>query len=233
MFKPVKSEKMYMLVVRQIESLIENGRLAPGERLPPEKELAAMFGVGRSTIREALTALEILGLVDIKTGLGIFVCDTGPSVNYREVDQVLASSTSPSEIFEARMAVEPILARFAAHRATQEDIEDMRRTLDKCDSLSQHDLESFEELDRAFHMLVARSAGNEALYKFAESINSERTGKMWGGLKRKSLKKEGRMKKYKKEHRDIFNAICDRDTELAEQLTKKHLYEVKKHLFDE
>ncbi|MBA1336934.1 MAG: hypothetical protein HPY66_3370 [Firmicutes bacterium] len=233
MFTPVKNEKMYVLVAEQIKNLIEEGKLKTGERLPSERELANQFGVSRSTVREALTALEILGMIEVKTGLGTFVSIPSAREHTDVVIEDLDRGTSPQEVFEARMIIEPKLARLAAQRATYEDIQELEDIIIKSDIMNNKDFIQFEKLDESFHLLIAKAAYNEALYKFEESINSERLGRLWGNLKLKSLQKDGRIQKYKAEHKEIFEAIKERNPAKAEQVVKKHLKDIKKHLFDD
>ncbi|MFZ5945436.1 MAG: FadR/GntR family transcriptional regulator [Bacillota bacterium] len=232
MFKPVKNEKMYIKIADQIKSLINEGVLKVGDRLPSERELSAQFNVSRSTVRESLTSLEILGLIEVRTGLGTFVCKPNQLDN-NIIGEELESNISPTELFEARLIIEPKLSQLAAQRATIEDVEEMAKVIEQAKHLEQNEIDKFEELDRKFHLLIAKAANNEVLYRFEENINSERLGKLWGNMKVKSLQKEGRMGRYKVEHQEIFDSIRERNPALAEKLTRKHLLDIKKNIFGE
>ena len=231
MFTPIQNKRMYMLIVDQIKELIDTEKLKTGDRLPSERELANRLNLSRSTAREAITALEIMGLVEVKPGLGTFVISPRQDQPFADISNELYTATSPTDIFEARILIEPQLSRLAAQRSTREDLEAMLDILDKAADLGRESIEEFEKLDAAFHLAIAKASHNEALYRFEESINSERLSKLWGSLKLNSLQKEGRMEKYKKEHYDILCAIKDRNSSLSEKLTRKHLDDIRMHIF--
>ena len=107
----------------------------------------------------------------------------------------------------------------------------MAKVIEEAKYLDHTQIEKFEELDRKFHLLIAKAANNEVLYKFEENINSERLGKLWGNMKVKSLQKEGRVDKYKTEHQEILDSIQERNPALAEKLTRKHLLDIKRNIF--
>jgi DNA-binding FadR family transcriptional regulator len=225
-----------MLIVQQIKKLIENGELVSGQQLPSEREMAEQFGVGRSTIREALTALEIINYIVIKQGLGTFVASSSPNLkkeNILSIVDELEKTTSPSELFEARMYLEPEIAYIAAQRATKEDLNNIQETLSTADSIGVENIEKFEELDRLFHSMVAKAAHNEVLLRLEEDLTSERFGALWGKLKYHSFQIEGRMDKYRVEHRQIYNAIKEKDGDKARKMVRKHLSDVRGHLFDD
>jgi DNA-binding FadR family transcriptional regulator len=233
MFTPVKNKKMYVLVAEQIKAMVEEGKLKPGERLPAERDMAVQFGVGRSTIREAITALEAQGLVEPRPGLGTFVRQNAVGGAVAAYIDDLDRGTSPAEVFEARMLIEPKLARLAAQRATETDISEFASSLAEAERLDDSDIEGFERHDGEFHLLIAKAADNEILLKFEESINSERMGILLGNLKKRSLGQPGRIELYKSHHRAIFQAISQRDPQRAEQESERHLGEVRAHIFDE
>ncbi|KJS82526.1 MAG: hypothetical protein JM58_14805 [Peptococcaceae bacterium BICA1-8] len=221
---------MYVQIAEQIKSLISEGALKVGDRLPSERELSTQFSASRSTVRESLTSLEILGLIEVKTGLGTFVSKQTPNDN-NILGEELGSNISPTELFEARLIIEPKLSNLAAQRATIEDVQEMTKVIEEAKHLDNTQVDKFEELDRKFHLLIAKAANNEVLYKFEENINSERLGKLWGNMKVKSLQKEGRVDKYKTEHQEILDSIQERNPTLAEKLTRKHLLEIKRNIF--
>ncbi|MBA1333609.1 MAG: hypothetical protein HPY66_0002 [Firmicutes bacterium] len=235
MFEQIKNEKMYMLIVNQIKTLIEEGKLAEGEKLPSERDLANQFGVSRPTIREAITALDIMGLVEVKVGLGTFVKSRPLQKDLYEIEAELWSTISPTALFEARVVIRPQLAKLAALRATYEDLEEIRRILDQMDEAgcSENEIELFQELDAQFHLAVGKAAHSEALYLFEESMFSHRANKLWKDLKKQSLEIPGRMELYREEHREIFKAIYERNPALAEEVTRRHLSDIKQYMFGE
>ncbi|MCB5649939.1 GntR family transcriptional regulator, partial [Bifidobacterium breve] len=101
----------------------------PGERLPPEREIAEMLDVTRTVVREALIMLEIKGLVEVRRGAGIYVLDSSGSHNTDSPDANVSNDAGPSELLQARQLLESNIAEFAALQATREDIVKMRQAL--------------------------------------------------------------------------------------------------------
>lgn len=234
MFKEIKkSKKLYMLIVEQIEALLQDGSLAQGDKLPSERELSIQFGLSRSSVREAITALEIMGLVEVQPGLGTFISSGIKNGDKLIIKYEILDDISPTEIFEARMLIEPNLAKLAAKRATLEDLEEIRKNIEQAELLNDDEFELFEQLDGQFHLLIAKASYNEVLYKFAENLSNLRNSTLWGNLKLKSIKKDGRVSKYKLEHREIYDLMTSRDLNKVELKIKKHLTDIKKDLFEE
>lgn len=231
MFKEVKrSKKLYMLVVEQIISLIDSEQLKCEDRLPSERELSNKFGLSRSTIREAISALEIMGIVEVKPGLGTFVKECEEEDDITELTE--NDGISPTEIFEARIILEPQIAKLASQRATKEDLNMLKEIVEQTSLITDDKIEEFELLDERFHLIIANASYNDVLIKISLNINNLRNSKLWGNMKFKSLKKEGRVARYKKEHEDIYKALINRDYETVESLTKKHLVDIKNDIFE-
>lgn len=234
MFKEIpKSQKLYMLVVDQIKSLIESETLKCGEKLPSERDLSLEFGLSRSTVREAISALEIMGLVEVKSGLGTFVAECKDTAEDEFYELTENDGISPTEIFEARIIMEPQLAKLASQRATQDDLDRLKDIVEEAETLSESQIEEFELLDEQFHSIIANAAHNDVLFRFAQNINKLRGSKLWGNMKYKSLQKEGRITRYKAEHKAIYYALVNRDFNKVEYLTKKHLVDIKSDIFDD
>lgn len=234
MFKEVqKNRKLYMMVVDQIQNLIDNEELKCGDKLPSERDLSLEFGLSRSTVREAISALEIMKIVEVKPGLGTFVIDCKVDDNDLIEELNENDGISPTEIFEARLILEPQLAKLAAKRATKEDLEAMRSILEESEKLDESELEKFEVCDEKFHDLIAKAAYNDVLSRFAQSISNLRGSKLWGNMKYRSLRKGGRVSRYKIEHREIYDALINREFNKAESLTKKHLTDIRRDIFED
>lgn len=225
MFTLIQNKKLYMLAVDQIKGLIEQEKLKPGDKLPSERKLSNLLSLSRSTTREAIAALEIMGYIEVRVGVGTFIKEVGNN-NKDIIESDLNSS--PTELFEARILIEPIISRLAAQRATAEDIENMKEILFEGYHPDTEKPQEAEKRDQRFHLAIAKATYNEALYKFDELINIERTSKLWTNIRIHSLEKEGRIDNYQNEHYEIFNAIKDKDQKLAEKLTLKHLEKIRK-----
>ena len=239
MFEKVKSQKLYLQIVNQIRDLIANGRLKVGDKLSPERVLAEKFGASRASIREAMSALEILGLIESKSSQGNFIkVDVTDASIDGELLKELLKNHSPFEVFEARHKIEPILATIAAERRTDEDITKLNTCLVRLNTLGSqleddlNNIESYIEEDRKFHLLIARSAHNSVLFTVYSGVNLMLKEKHWKALKRKAIFKEGNLKKFEKEHTEIFNAIYNSNPELANLKMQEHMIGIQKDMFD-
>lgn len=239
MFKKVKNQRLYLQIVNQIRDLITSGKLKAGDKLPPERVLAEKFGASRASIREAMSALEILGLTKSKSSQGNFIKVDGTDASIDgELLKELLRGHSPFEVFETRHKIEPILASIAAERRTEEDIKKLNICLTKLNALgsrvekSLKNTEDYIEKDRKFHLLIARSAHNSVLFTVYSGVNLMLKEKHWKILKKKALFKEGNIKKFEKEHTEIFNAIYNSNPELANLKMQEHMIGIQKDMFD-
>jgi len=209
----------------QLRQILKSGQFPDQSRLPPERSLAAEFGISRTILRKSLSVLEAEDLIWRHVGRGTFV-GSQPKVE-KSAQFVIADFTNPSEIMEVRLVFEPKIAAMAALRATPDDIDQMNKAHAK--SLSAKDAVSFEVWDGALHQAVARSTGNRLLISFFEAINSLREDKIWGNLKEASLNRK-RQNTYCRQHSDLVSAINDRNAVKAEQIMREHLEEVQRNL---
>src|ERR671931_101438 len=132
MLRAIKKIRIHEEVVAQIHELIKGGRLKAGDQLPSERELSETFKVSRTSVREALRALETKGLIISRTGMGNFVADLPVESLVAPLAKLLIEEkTALADIFELRKLIEPHIAALAAERATQKAIERMKRLLDK------------------------------------------------------------------------------------------------------
>jgi len=155
-------------VAQGLLEAIRDGRLAPGEKLPSEAELRAQLEVGRSTIREALNGLVLLGAIEVRHGQGTFVRDPASSGALDGMSDALRGRVDV-ELLEAREATELAIAQHAAHRATLEDLEQLRALLDATEARIREERPVAEEASR-FHLLLAQAAKNRILLRFIENI---------------------------------------------------------------
>jgi len=211
--------------VQLLRELLQSGRYPKESRLPPERELSVKLGISRAALRKALSVLEGENLIWRHVGRGTFV---GPrTVGKHEARIVVAEITSPAEIMEARMVIEPKLAAISALRATTADIERMNNALVKSESAT--DPAYFEVWDGALHQAIATATGNSLLISLFEAINSLRQDKLWGRLKEASFNRD-RHQAYCRQHRKLVDAIMYRDAAAAERMMRAHLEAVQKNL---
>jgi len=229
--------KAFLEIAQEIQKQLSEGVLHQGDRLPSERVLAEIYQTSRATVREALRALEIIGVIESRVGQGTFIKSESLPVQDQLFTEI-ANETSPSEVFEARFSIEPYLADLAAFRATQEDLKTIEKILEETkdclhfEELTADIFHGFEKLDSQFHYQIALAAKNSFLLRVIDIINSVRLEKLWGTLKERSLTKE-RMNIYYKDHCDIFYAIKERDKKKAAHFSLVHLKRVRNNMLGE
>ncbi|MEZ5773262.1 MAG: FadR/GntR family transcriptional regulator [Hyphomicrobiaceae bacterium] len=205
-------------IVQRLRRAISAGVYADGDRIPPERQLATAFGAARSTVRKALDQLETEGLVVRRVGSGTFVSYQGPLD--AETGEI-ADFISPLQLIDARLAVEPYMARLAALHATQRDLDNMGAILMRLTGAGA-DKDLFTESDAEFHLAIARAARNPLLLHVYEQINAVRRRAQWGAAKEKVLSAQ-QIGAYNRQHRAIYEALVLRDAQRAADLIVVHL----------
>lgn len=212
-------------VAARLRQRIMEGDYAFEERLPAERNLAQEFGVSRGTIRSVLEILEKQHLVARQIGSGTYVTHRD-TTNQQEI----SSLTSPVEMNEVRIAIEPQMVRLAIANASARDLEDLRDALRQCEQCDSEP-ERFARADTAFHMALASCSRNKLMFWLYERISEVRHHSQWRTMKSKLLTSE-RIDYYNAQHRALYEAIAARDTASAVKLIKNHLYGVHEDLLD-
>lgn len=209
-----------------IKDMIVSGRLAPGDRLPPEKELSEELGLSRSSLREAVKALAVIRVLDVRRGDGTYVTSLEPNLLLEAMSFVvdLHQDDSVLEIFAVRRILEPAAAEMAAHVATDDDIADLDRLLD--DIGDEPVLENLVEHDLAFHSRIATATGNAYLTSLLDSLSGPTArARTWRGITQ-----SGSTERTLGEHRAIVQALRRGDGQLAHALTVAHVAGVEQWL---
>ncbi len=198
--------------------LINSGSLAPDGRLPSERELCEQFQVGRRAVRLALESLEAEGLIWRRQGKGTFAGQQPDPTG--ALAAAIVGETTPMEVMEARLAVEPILASLCARRALPDDIERMRHLARRTHEA--HDPDSVELWDSALHRLIAQTAGNRPLMTMFSLLDEVRGTAGWRDLRAKARSLET-LKVSDHEHHAIIDAIESGKAEAAHAAMHAHL----------
>src|SRR3954451_9082491 len=220
--EPVKRSRIYEHIVDQIHALIREGRWAPGDQIPPERELAERFRVSRTSVREALRALEMQGIIESRQGGGTFVrsADTEALVPPLAA-AILRGRQELAEVLEVRELIEPGIARGAAARATAEHIAELESLLEKqrqCIAEGR----SFVDEDTAFHYTLARAADNHILLRLHNLILD-----LLRESRQSYLHVPDRPQLSLRGHEAILNAIKANDPQAAYNASLEHITEVK------
>src|SRR5262249_28878171 len=214
---PVSFEGLTEHLIRQIKGWILRGLIKPGERIPPERELAAMLNVSRASLRQALKVLQVMGVFEVKQGSGNYLSENAGSILRQPTDLLIPlRGLSFGELFEARRAMEAEAAACAATRVSaaeahkiQRELEQMRRSLAEPVAYFKHDV--------AFHRQIALASGNSIfvwLFELVSKVMSE----AWLARAR-----EGHSQRTFTEHQKIASAIERHQPEAARKAMLQHL----------
>jgi DNA-binding FadR family transcriptional regulator len=227
---PLRIPQRYEQVAARLLADIAAGRLAPGEKLPSERDLARRLGVGRASVREALAALGNEGVLETRPGSGSFVA--ADALARAGAHDALPHDASPSDLLEARMLLEPAVARLAAARARRDEEADAllaatEAAVDLADAAARA---AWSDADRLFHRRIAAMTGNPVLLALADQIAVRMDEPLWRALRDESVATPGRTRLHAAEHRLILEAIADGDGDGAEALAAQHLRRVRRYM---
>ena len=224
--EPVRRTKVYAEVASQIHRLIAEGRLEPGDHLPPERDLAEMFGVSRTSVRDAIRVLEMRGLVEPRPGEGTIVKQIPiDAIVSPLADALAASKDLTADLFDMRKMLEPPLARAASLRATAEDLEAMDEILTRqAERIRVGEIAIAE--DNEFHYRIATAAKNRVVLRVIDVVMD-----LLKDSRARSLQGPGRAGKSLNGHRRILDAIRGRDPDAAAAEMRLHIEEIEQILF--
>ena len=210
-------------IAARLRQAIRDGDYVIGERLPAERRLAQALGSSRATVREALGALEENGMIARRVGSGTFV-----TWRPEGSDADVADVTSPLELIDVRLALEPAMVRLASINATPRDLARIGQALGALDAAGT-DPDRFTRADRQFHERLAEATHNLLLLALYRQVNQVRGHRQWSAMKDKILTAE-RIHAYNVEHRRLYQALVGRDGEEGARLVAGHLERARRDL---
>lgn len=218
------NSRLYDRVAKGVAAKIAEGEFAVGERLPSERELALAYGVSRPTVREAVFALELDGLVEVRKGVGVFVVAQSPRGGEAAVTDI-----GPFELLEARRAFEGEACAVAASRIRDKDVEDLQNLLEEIDFSG--DVVAAEDADRRFHLRIAEITGNSAMHAVVEMLWEARDrSPQYRFLTDKAH--AARVVPRDDEHAKILDALRSRDPAGARAAMRSHITRVMDSLLE-
>jgi GntR family transcriptional regulator, transcriptional repressor for pyruvate dehydrogenase complex len=221
-FQAIRKNRVHEEVAKQLESLILK-KLQPGDKLPAERELAEKLGVSRSSIRDAMRRLHLIGLVEPRQGAGTVVREISSETLVSPLSSVIAHKGQlVSELLDFRIMLEPPLAARAAEHASAEQVARMEEILKRQATLLEAGHLAVEE-DAEFHYCIAQASGNSVVLKVLDVVMD-----LLRETRSKSLQTEGRPSKSLAGHKKIFAAIKRRDGAAAEAAMRQHISDVEK-----
>lgn len=232
LFEPVNTQTRFQQVVEQLLATIAEGKFEVGSCLPPERELAQQLGVARTTLRQALAALEIVDILEIKPYSGNYIKTTVfPRDLGTKVAILAADEDNPNFVLEARRIVETQVAALAARRATEADIQELRESLATMQRQAEN-LESIERTDRQFHLALAQATHNPVLIYMVGSLNELWFScGQWDRIKERVFTHPQNRQRYVKQHALILEAVAQRDGKAAQRLMREHIDDVTQTIF--
>jgi DNA-binding FadR family transcriptional regulator len=233
----VEPTRLYRQIAGQIAVLIDDGEFPAGSRLPPERALAQLLGVSRTSVREAIIALEIAGRVEVRVGTGIFVRARAkaprpgaPAKSARAAGTgappLPDGGASPFDLLAARALIEGEVAALAARRAHRADLVALNATIEEMRALAgDADFAGRDAADRAFHVRLAEASGNDALPAVVAGLWDQRCGDLWTRTERHFHTPALRAKTID-DHAAIVAALASRDPAAARTAMQRHLARV-------
>jgi GntR family transcriptional repressor for pyruvate dehydrogenase complex len=216
--KPIQKTKVYEAIVEQIKANIENGVWPEGTQLPSERELAEQLNIGRPSVREALRVLEVMGLIEIRQGQGTFVMERSTqSKQIQLLESMLQEDNHVVELMEVREFFEPQIALIAAQSATEEDIRRLERILEQMEKVVEDGGTGVDE-NIEFHLALTKAIGNRVLLQVHQLLLY---------LSRDPVEQffqvPGRLARSLEGHREVLQAIKERNPQQAQQRMLEHL----------
>ncbi len=213
--------RLYEQISRTIASSIAAGKYKIGQRLPSERELAQSFGVSRPTVREAIIALELDGLVEVRLGSGVYVLHRVPPSGKAAIKDI-----GPFELLEARRAIEGEVCALAALRITDQQLDELTALIAEMRDDNQHDEIAMSEVaDRRFHELIATATQNTAMFAAVQTMWETRVRSPQTHLMDDRVRAQG-LKPSISEHAAIVRALKQRDPDAAREAMHKHITRV-------
>jgi GntR family transcriptional repressor for pyruvate dehydrogenase complex len=219
MLEPVRRVPLREEAAEQIKTLILEGRLRPGDRLPSERELVTRLAVSRTSVREALRSLEIRGLLHVRPGEGAFVREVPVEAVIDPLASSLVNRRSLMELLEVRQILEPEIAALAAQRAQAPDVQEMEHILAEIeDRLAGRRYDSAVKSIISFHRAITRCTGNHLMQRLMDTI-----GGLLSQSMRETLRVRGRPARSLEGHRQILEAIRAHDAGAAKAAMMAHI----------
>ncbi len=223
----VEPQRLYRQIAEQLRQLMTSGEFAVGSRLPAERDLATQLGVSRPSVREALIALEVEGMIEVRTGSGIYVQSSAPNQHPSGVNgNDVTAEWGPLEVMSARILVEAEVAALAANNAQKKDLQAIRNGLQKMKrEVAQDEVPRWG--DQAFHEGIAQACGNGVLLDTVQRFWQARNGPLFERLG-DYFENPTSWQAAIAEHQAVLEAIEARDSSGARKAMQKHLKQAHK-----
>ncbi|MBB6625303.1 FadR/GntR family transcriptional regulator [Clostridium gasigenes] len=230
MFTEVKNMKVYEQIINQFKDMIAKGLLKKGDKLPSERELVSQLGVSRTGIREALSALQMIGLVESRHGEGNYIKDNlEDSLKDPFLLIFMLNGGKFHEILEFRKGIEIETAALAANKIQDDEIVILKDILHRLDNAECEEVKV--KLDKELHYLIAKASKNILIVNLL-NVNSSLMDIFISEARGKILSKEENRECLLKQHKDIVDAISNHDSSSASKAMRRHLDFIEKYIYN-
>lgn len=220
-FSPIKSTKVYEQVIEQIKNMIVDGTLKRGDRLPSERELVENLEVSRTSVREAIRALQIMGLIECKQGEGNFIKENFENTLLEPISiMFMLQQSDPEQILDVRKIIETETAALAAERITEEQLEELKK-LTESFQVCRNENENVK-FDKQFHYKIAKASANLLIVNILNAMSSLMDSFLEDARKKILIDKENVMV-LANQHKLIYESIRDGNGAKASEEMRKHL----------
>lgn len=225
MLEPLKKTRLYEEIVKQLIELIKKGELKPGDKLPPERELAIQLNVSRTAIREALRSLELMGFIESKVGGGTFIREVTLDNVIDPFSSILAQDQKlKMELIEVRLLLETEIVKLAARRITPEKASDMLKSLESMEKEIKNGGNGING-DNSFHNALAKASDNAAMMKILNMCSD-----LLNLTRMATLEIPGQPERSLEDHKAIYEAVKSGNENKAAELMRDHLIKAQKNL---
>lgn len=226
-FETIKNERVYRMIVDQFAKMIYRGELKKGDKIPSERQLSQLLGVGRSSIREALSAMTLMGIIESRPGEGTFIINEISTSIIQPLSLVIALEKNHNDFIELRKILESECARIAAFRRSEKCLSKIENQLIIMEENNEEIVKA--KADKEFHRAIIEATGNILMIDIIEAI-SEAIEIYIIDARKKLLRRSGNVEILLVQHRNIFKAIKNMDAERAHMEMKKHIDFVEEEL---
>lgn len=221
-FNPIKGKKVYEQIIDQVKDMIFDGQLKKGDKLPSERTLTEDLKVSRASIREAFSALEMIGLIESRHGEGTFIKENTDDNFLKPLSLLfMLENDVERELIELRKMIEITGVRFAALRASESDLQEIASYVQMMEENS-GDAVMSRYADKGFHYALAKATGNTLVFKLLNSI-SEVIDLYLARAMQRIVQDEQKIQTLIAQHKEIYEAICSKDESQAQKVMEKHL----------
>ena len=229
MFTPIKSTKVYEQVVEQIKTMIIDGTLKKGDKLPSERDLAEQLMVSRTSVREAIRALQVIGLVDSRQGGGNFIRESFENSLFEPLSMMfMLEQSKPEDILQLRRIIEVETASLTAKKINEDQIRELGQLIERLKENNEEDINVI--LDKEFHYKIARASGNFIVINILNVI-STLMDEFIKGARGMILSDESNKGKLTEQHENIYEALKRHDPEGASQAMRRHFELIEEYYY--